>query len=546
MKKYIITTILLCVFILQGISKEKVYLSTDKEYYLSGENIWCSVYCMDENGFSPISAVAYLDFYNNEGLATTFKLPLVEGRGCAKFEIPFSFKTGNYSIIAYTRADGGNSIGEYRGKIVSIFNTLTNERVAGGVEVCEGIEPSNFNISKHGKLALERLTDTESGLLSLKLKNQSSEKMSLNLSVYNNGDLERLIGERAYDKSLLLDRTGDFESTGVFEYEGEVLSYRVSSRDGLADVAGKRVYLSVVGGEEVYTATTDSNGYLTFYTSNIYGNREIVLDIEAEGNFAVEPVVSQYDHKVSQIPILKISYELNNALNDRGISMQVSKRFEADTLYEIFEKRSYPLLEDRDAIRYHLDDYTRFPSMEEVIREYVKGLRIRKVSGVTEIQILSVGDFNSPDQIMDKAFVMLDGVPVRDHSLIANFDPLLVEDLLLYPRQYLIGGVSYNGIAHFKTYKGNMGGLKQGANVSVLNHKGVAYPLALLGAKIHANERYPNYNRTIYWNPIITLEPGETYEFDCSLPEYEGDFKIVVEGIDSQGNSLYLKEDLKR
>lgn len=120
-------------------SQERVYVSTDKEYYLAGESIWCSVYCTDESSgkpgiYSNLSSVAYIEFHNREGLAAIIKTALINGRGCGRFEIPFSIPTGNYSVLAYTRYNGGDSKSEYKGKIVTIFNTLTNERVKDGVE----------------------------------------------------------------------------------------------------------------------------------------------------------------------------------------------------------------------------------------------------------------------------------------------------------------------------------------------------------------------------------------------------------------------------
>ncbi len=526
-------------------ARERVYLSTDKEYYLSGENIWCSLYCMDENGFSDLSCVAYLDFYSMEGLAATFKVALVEGRGCAKFEIPFTFKTGNYSIIAYTKRYGGDSTGEYNGKIVSIFNTMTNERVKGGVEVCDELPEGGFRMDQSDGIAVEKIEE-DSGLVSIRLANNSDSEMALNISVYNRDALEKALGENAYDRTVLLERTGDFRPEEVVDYEGEVIRARIVPRsEPEASLEGKRVNLSAIGGEDIYTAVSDSEGYVTFLTNNIYGNRDIVFDVEAEGDYTVELVVDKYDHKPAEIPVLNLSYELSDALKERGISMQISKRFEADTLYELSDMRMNPLFFNRDAVVYRLDDYTRFPSMEEVIREYVKELRIRRVSRKDEIQVTSRGNFNSDSQIIDRAFVLIDGVPVREHSQIIGFDPLLVRELVIYPHQYFIGNVPYNGLVQFKTYKGDMGGLRMGSNVSIVNYKGVAYPLALLGGKIHGNEKYPNYNKTIYWNPAVSLKPGESYDFDCTLPEYEGDFNIVVEGVDSKGRSIYMKCGLR-
>lgn len=56
---------------------------------------------------------------------------------------------------------------------------------------------------------------------------------------------------------------------------------------------------------------------------------------------------------------------------------------------------------------------------------------------------------------------------------------------------------------------------------------------------------YPNYNNTIYWNPLVTVQGGEKYGFNCVLPAYKGKFRIVVEGLDSNGEEVYCTETFK-
>ena len=50
--------------------QERVYVSTDKNAYLAGEDMWCSVYCIDDSTgrYSSLSSVAYLEFHSSVGL----------------------------------------------------------------------------------------------------------------------------------------------------------------------------------------------------------------------------------------------------------------------------------------------------------------------------------------------------------------------------------------------------------------------------------------------------------------------------------------------
>ena len=75
-------------FSFAGYAQERVYVSTDKECYVAGEDLWYSLYCKDEAGgeYSQLSDVAYLQFVSNDGVAALHKGALIGGRGCGKFQ----------------------------------------------------------------------------------------------------------------------------------------------------------------------------------------------------------------------------------------------------------------------------------------------------------------------------------------------------------------------------------------------------------------------------------------------------------------------------
>ena len=72
-------------------AQERVYVSTDKEFYLAGESIWCSVFCVDESTgkYSQFSSVAYLEFHSKRGMEARIKVALSDGRGCGRLQVPF-------------------------------------------------------------------------------------------------------------------------------------------------------------------------------------------------------------------------------------------------------------------------------------------------------------------------------------------------------------------------------------------------------------------------------------------------------------------------
>ena len=398
MKKYISIAIALLLAAAAN-AQERVYVSTDKECYLAGEPLWFTVYCMEGDGanFSSVSKVAYLEFHTVEDILATVKVAIKDGRGCGRFQIPFSAPTGNCSIVAYTKTDGGDSAGEFNGKIVTIFNTFSSARVAKGVEVVpseapvrgDGIPRAGSNV-----LSVDVRKDDVSveGAFPVSIRNLSDKDMKFSVSVYHFDELNSLVGEWGYNRTSLLERKGSFGKGEGIDYAGEVIKVKVTPKgNGKGVIKDKLVYMSALGNtDDIYVAAADEQGIVTYYTNNIYGVRDLVFEVAGDTSRAydIEILKQEYNHKAAAVPVLKISPKMKHALEQRSIDMQIAKRFEADTIFNLMEMRENSFMGNVQPQVYNLDEYTRFPVMEEVIREYVKDLRVRKEGKETVLRIL--------------------------------------------------------------------------------------------------------------------------------------------------------------
>src|SRR5690606_17244979 len=99
---------------------------------------------------------------------------------------------------------------------------------------------------------------------------------------------------------------------------------------------------------------------------------------------------------------------------------------------------------------YYLDDYTRFPTMEEVLREYVRGVFVRKRQGTFYLRMV---DKLIPNTYYEtNPLVLLDGIPVFDINKLMAFDALKIKKIELLKGRYILGQYSATGIASFTTY----------------------------------------------------------------------------------------------
>lgn len=83
---------------------ERVYVQTDKQFYLSGELLWLKLYTTDSGGkLSSFSKVGYVELLNDSIPEIQIRLDLANGTGNDWMELPVTLPTGYYRLVAYTR-----------------------------------------------------------------------------------------------------------------------------------------------------------------------------------------------------------------------------------------------------------------------------------------------------------------------------------------------------------------------------------------------------------------------------------------------------------
>ncbi len=82
---------------------EKVFLHTDKNIYLAGENIWYKAYITLDGEPSILSKIVYIELVDEKGKVVEKQmLPVSNGSSAGDVFIPKNIATGNYSINAYS------------------------------------------------------------------------------------------------------------------------------------------------------------------------------------------------------------------------------------------------------------------------------------------------------------------------------------------------------------------------------------------------------------------------------------------------------------
>lgn len=548
MKKILTTLIFLTLPLLSLFGaepiRERVYIATDREVYVAGDAVWVSAWCVDAGSgeLSSFSKTAYVEIHSATGMVQTGKIALDKGRGAGRLVLPSTLPTGPYKLIAYTQL--GASELDYDplpgARTLAIYNTFSAERVPGGVEVADEV-PQVAEVPSVGNLQISSASST-SGHRRITLANNGTEPVSFSLSVHHDDGIPAPAGAHIADfvrEVGALPAARGFDRSVIPEYEGEIIRARVTGTDaaGVKAVTDKYAVISSPGqGENTYTDLIVADGTATFFTSNIYGEQELFLEIENvdRSNVCHLELVSPFRNlPVGRMEPLQIHESWASALELRGLGMQLEKSFDADTLYAALPARTHRLFDERDCKQYNLDDYTRFQLMEEVFIEFIPEVRVRTVDKKKDIQVWTVSALGGYYFQNGRTLVLMDGVPVLDHEKILSYDPMLVKRIEVYTDIYYFGARSYAGVVNFVTYKGTLPSMEFADNVRVVDFQGCSLPLAYTCEGV--GEDYPDYRQTIYWHPLLTLAPGEHVELDCKTPAYTGRFQVVAEGLTPSG-----------
>ena len=540
----------LCAGILQGataVPMERIYVSTDREVYVAGDAVWCSLTCLDGNGrFSNESAVSYLELVSEAGTACTAKIGLLEGRGAGSFRIPVTAPTGTYRLVAYTAVNAGEEGTPWMAgsRLLTVFNTTSAARVPDGVEILD--EPAYESLSQpeaapQGALQLSARTRLPKGAPAALVLSNGGSRASVSLSVRHEDDLRPAAQENSPEsflKALPADVRLRPGANPVTEYDGEIVTARLLGARAESDYT--EATLSTAGDPaSLYIGRADGTDIIRYHTSNIYGNREIVSEVSQldrkEGYIDFE---SPFIHpEAGTLPKLLLSPVQRQDLVSRKAALRAEKNLRIDTLTTFMTRRKDLLLESVDHRRYHLDDYNRFPSVREVLVEIIPELSLRRVKDVWQLQLVVSDAVQSRFDRTGSILVMMDGVVLSDLDLLLGFDAMLLEDVDIYLQSFVCGKVAYHGLVNFITKKNYVTALHFPANVRVVDFQGVAYPVAYNGAVPEGEGQ--DLRQLLYWHPVLNLDAGSDYRIEIHTPGYAGRFKAVAEGFTEDGKPVY-------
>ena len=325
------------------------------------------------------------------------------------------------------------------------------------------------------------------------------------------------------------------------EVNGYLLQGRISQGAGGAPVAGVPAYLSLPGPAFWFGSTVSHpDGLVQFELPDVYGLRKLVFQTNPvrDSTYHVELLSSFTVGGGPPAPGLPpLPSRLAAALTERHVQVQAQRAFAAPA------PRYLPVPTDAVAFygradeRYRLDDYTRFPSLEDVMREYVPGVLVRKRKDGFHFMVI---DRPHHLNLQENPLTLLDGLPLFNLNQLMAFDPLKIKTLDVIASRYFMGQQVYDGLVSYRTYKGDLGGYPLNPHALIEEYETLQVPREFYAPRYDTEaqqrSRLPDLRNLLYWNPTVNLQANQPQTLQFSTSDQAGRYLVVTQGLTPDGH----------
>ncbi len=323
------------------------------------------------------------------------------------------------------------------------------------------------------------------------------------------------------------------------EYAGHIVKGKATNTNATL-AKNLNCFISMPGTRtQFHQSTTNKEGIFNFDIKDVYNEGQIIVQSalkDSTYNFEIfNPFSDQFS--IKKTAAFSFSGISTNSVNSLNSSAQIQNVYSKSKQHSyIYPKVDTTAFFVKPETTYLLDNYVRFTTMEEVLREYVLPISVKKRKDVFQLQIL---DNKKITFFETDPLLLLDGVPIFDTNKFMAYDPLKVRKLEVVTGSYYLGDMTFDGIANFTTYTGDMPGFVLDKNAVVIDYEGIQlqreFYMPKYDSAIQKESRMPDFRNTLYWNPTIITNENGTAKCGFYTSDQPGNYLLVIQGLNNEG-----------
>lgn len=531
--------------------QEQIVLQTNTDFYLSGESILYKTICLNKKNkeTTTLSKIAYVELINNENNSVLrHKQVINNGISYNDFFIPTNIETGSYKIIAYTKLTQSNN--EYASKDIFILNPylqLPEKHKENNTKLIEGL--SNITEEKKNIAKIEPNKKDFNKREKVTFNVNETIKGNFLINVMKIDSIPNLQAQKNLNSLLQIENNtikNNSDTPLIPETRGEVFIGKITAKKNIDDIENKKIALSLPGENfEFKIATTDINGTFKFLLENLNGDEAYFQVFEKnKENYKIELINSSLITNSKSEKVIKINPNYANAFLKRSIANQIQNIYyhtKSDTVFAY--KKSKPFYDGSDK-EYLLKDYNQQNTIKEIFIEIIPEVYISKKEGK---QTFSVNDYKvNNSNLYFNTLVLVDGFLLQDFDEILTFDPAYFTKINFVNKGFFLNKYIFNGVVNLTSKDFNY--IPNTSQEYIIKAKLDRPQLFKKYYNVDYSknkfEKIPDYRYQLYWEPNVTeINSKNTFEFYTS--DISGNFKIIIEGITTTGESVYMENYIK-
>jgi hypothetical protein len=546
--------------------KEELYVRTDRDTYITGEQVWFKVYKMDglTNALSDISKVVYFELLDKNNFPLKQIKVQVDGNsGSSVINLPANLSSGNYLIRAYTNWMKNYPVEKFFYKEISVINPFENienlklpsdsisralnKKSQNPAEEISNDRHNNANLIYAITLQKPDYTTRDKVRIAVSVTDISGKPVEtdLSLSVVKTAIVNPLsksinIKANAISPDTLIIRRIDEVPLYLPELEGHLINGFMRLKSNDEPLRKTDLSLSYVGkNARCQFSKTDENGEFYFLATATDLSEIVIQPLSSDiTGYYVElkqPFSSSFSNaKASEF---YIDSSKIGAINNAVISMQINN------IYEPFREKSNSVTktiapdfygEPENTIK--MADYIELTSVREVVKEIIPNVYTLKQNGKFDFKLIN--KFKG-QPFENKPLILVDGVPVYDFEKVLSINSKEIERADVINTRYFFSENVFDGIVSFATKKGNLSAMEFNNSIFRQVYEGYQVKGSFYSPDYSSDtlrtSRIPDFRNTLYWNPDLhTTKDGKT-ETEFYTSDESVEYTIVVEGIAPDG-----------
>ncbi len=256
---------------------EDIYIHTDRQEYISGEDMWFKVYVLDRQSFKPSlnSRLVYFELLNSENRPVVQKRILItNGSGPGQVVLPDTLGTGTYTLRAYTNRMKNFLPANCFTAEITVFNALKSSTFK---KISHPVTGNTDTGIKEEKGLTVKLDNTKPGILRLDIRTDESYRNENSSLVY-----------------VFIQTRGNINHVSVGKLEGPGTLIEIPRSELTAGINQITLFNSkaeVVYEKYIYTSAKDINPLVVHSTDSCGLREKITLGIQSVSGTAVKTSV---------------------------------------------------------------------------------------------------------------------------------------------------------------------------------------------------------------------------------------------------------------